>query len=72
MLKKKKIPARAGFKEIEHPSDIGLRFSGRSIEELFENAGLGMFSVMTDIGKAGSLCKIDLKLSEGSETPKIC
>ena len=52
MLKKKKIPAGAGFKEIEHPSDIGLRFWGRSIEELFENAGLGMFSVMTDIGSS--------------------
>ena len=36
------------FEEFEHGADIGLRVRGRTIEELFENAGRGMIELMLD------------------------
>jgi len=35
-----------GFKEIEHSGDAGLEIEGRSIEELFRNAALGLFGLL--------------------------
>ena len=37
------------YRYIEHLSDIGLEFYGNTIEELFENAGVGMFSIICDL-----------------------
>lgn len=34
------------FTILEHPSDIGLQASGRTLDELFQNAARGMFSIM--------------------------
>jgi SHS2 domain-containing protein len=51
------------FEEIDHASDIGIRFTGRSIEELFENAAAGMFSMITDIKKVKKSRKMEIKLS---------
>ena len=39
--------ARA-YEQFDHPSDIGLRARGRSLEELFGNAALGMIELMLD------------------------
>jgi SHS2 domain-containing protein len=36
----------APFEEIEHAADVGLRARGRSMEELFANAALGMLSLV--------------------------
>jgi len=36
------------FKFIEHPSDVGLLVYGKDTKEIFENAALGMFSLMAD------------------------
>jgi len=44
---KKQIPLK--FEQISHTADIGLRIFGKDMKELFENAALGMFSVMADI-----------------------
>lgn len=41
------------YEQIEHLSDIGLKIYGNSLEELFENAAEGMFSIMCDINKVG-------------------
>jgi SHS2 domain-containing protein len=40
--------ANAPYEEFEHPADIGLRAKGRSLAELFENAGQGMIELMLD------------------------
>ncbi len=34
------------YKIIDHLSDIGIEFYGDTPEELFENAGKGMFSML--------------------------
>lgn len=39
---------RSGFNILEHPSDIGIAARGRSITEAFENAALGLMSIMVD------------------------
>ena len=38
----------AGFEPVEHTADIGLRVWGRSPNELFEQAALGMITLLTD------------------------
>ncbi len=38
-----------GYEFIEHLSDIGIEVKAGSPEELFENAALGMFSIMYDL-----------------------
>lgn len=36
------------FEELEHTADVALRIFGEDLEELFENAAWGMFSLLTD------------------------
>ncbi|MFA5809985.1 MAG: archease [Thermoleophilia bacterium] len=40
-----------GFEVIEHTADIGIRAFGNTEMEAFENAALGMFSLLCDIDK---------------------
>ena len=56
------------YVEIDHPSDIGLRFWGDSIGELFQNAGEGMFSLITDIRKVEPLINIHVRLKGESRS----
>ncbi len=37
------------FEAFEHTADIGLRAYGKSLEEAFENAAKGMFSIMIEL-----------------------
>jgi SHS2 domain-containing protein len=39
------------YEVIEHTADIGLRIYGRDLQELFRHAALGLFNLMTDVGK---------------------
>lgn len=50
------------FKVIEHTADIGIRVSGKTLEELFENAAYGMFAQLTDIDKVQPKEKITVKV----------
>ena len=34
---------------MDHTADVGIRAYGASLEELFENAAAGMFSLITDL-----------------------
>lgn len=58
-----------GYIQIEHPSDIGIRVYGNNLEELFENAAMGMFSLMCDLTKVRQLTrkKILVKNNDGNE-----
>ncbi len=37
-----------GFEPVEHTADVGLRVWGRTLEELFAQAGMGMASLLVD------------------------
>lgn len=37
------------FEELDHTADVGLRAYGETLDELFANAGAGMFSLITDL-----------------------
>ena len=37
------------IKYIEHPSDVGFEVYGDTLEELFVNAAIAMYSLMTDV-----------------------
>jgi len=36
------------FEELDHTADVGIRAYGATLEELFENAAAGMFSLIVD------------------------
>ncbi len=40
---------KIGFEQIDHTADVGIHSFGEDIEEAFEDAAKGMFSIMTDI-----------------------
>ncbi|HOK80093.1 MAG TPA: archease [bacterium] len=39
------------FEYLEHPADIAIRVYGRNLEELFENAALGLYDILSPYGK---------------------
>jgi len=45
---KERLPEQ-GFEFIDHTADAGLKAYGKTIEELFENAAAGMFSLITEL-----------------------
>lgn len=51
------------YRYIEHLSDIGLEFYGNTIEELFENSGAGMFSIICDLEMVRPLEKRSITIS---------
>jgi len=42
---------RDGFEIIDHTADVAIAAYGADIKRAFANVALGMFSIMTDIGK---------------------
>jgi SHS2 domain-containing protein len=42
---------KKSYRIIEHTADVGLKVRGRTFPELLENAALGFFDLMTDIGR---------------------
>jgi len=52
------------YRYIEHLSDIGLEFYGNTVEELFENAGAGMFSVICDLEMIRPLEKRNVSIKQ--------
>ena len=44
----------AKFELIDHTADVGVAAYGDSLEELFENAAMGMFSVIADAEKVSA------------------
>ncbi|MCL6472846.1 MAG: archease [Firmicutes bacterium] len=43
------------FEVLEHTADVGLRSYGNTLKEVFENAAIGMFSLITDLENVKSV-----------------
>ncbi|MES0341757.1 MAG: archease [Candidatus Humimicrobiaceae bacterium] len=54
---------KSGFKRVEHLSDTGIEFYGNSPERLFENAAMGMFSIIIDQDSVVSRDKIRISIA---------
>jgi SHS2 domain-containing protein len=53
---------KPGFKRIEHLSDTGIEFYGNRLEKLFENAAVGMFSIIIDMDSVARKDKIEVNI----------
>jgi SHS2 domain-containing protein len=51
-----------GFELVDHTADIGLRVWGPTAEDVFEEAGRGLFSLVCDPLHVGELETLDLEL----------
>ncbi len=51
------------YKIIDHPSDIGIEFYGNTLEELFESAAEGMFSIICDLGFVKPLERRNIRIT---------
>ena len=56
------------FKVLDHTADVGLRVYGRDLKELFENAGIGLFSLITDLRKVR--CQVEKQIEIWRENPE--
>jgi len=43
------------FEVFEHTADVGIRAFGKDLNEAFENAAIGMFSILTDVEKVENI-----------------
>lgn len=48
------------FEIVDHTADISIKAYGKSLKELFENAALGMFSILADL--EGITTSMELKI----------
>ncbi len=55
-----------GWRQLEHTADLRMEFSGRTREELFLNAALGLTSVLAPESSREGLERIEVKL-EGDD-----
>jgi SHS2 domain-containing protein len=53
---------KPNYSFIDHLSDIGIEVKASSPEELFENAALGMFSIMYDLKGVGAKEKVEVSV----------
>jgi SHS2 domain-containing protein len=52
------------YEVIEHTADIGLRIYGKDLKELFINAAMGLFSLITDLSKVRLTKSISVNITE--------
>jgi SHS2 domain-containing protein len=58
-----------GFEIIDHTADIGIVAYGAGMEEVFSNAALALFSLITDPESVGERLHLDVRVSaEGSDS----
>jgi SHS2 domain-containing protein len=58
------------YEVLPHTADKGIKAYGRDREELFENAALGMFSLMADISKYTCVDGFEIEV-HASDTPEL-
>jgi len=49
-----------GFKHLEHTADVLIEARGRTLEEAFEQAGIGVYEVITDTSSIRPSRRVDL------------
>jgi SHS2 domain-containing protein len=54
--------ADSRFKPIDHPSDVGIIAFGKTRQEIFENAALGMFSLMAELKDISPKERLEIKV----------
>ena len=54
------------YRVIDVAGDVGLRVEGRTLEECFVNAGLGLYSLITDLDQIKQKKQIEIEISEES------
>jgi SHS2 domain-containing protein len=54
--------AGSRFKQIDHPSDVGIIAYGKEPKELFENAAFGLFSLLANLEAVSPKQLISLKI----------
>lgn len=52
------------YRLIEHTADIGLVAYGNTLKEAYENAGIGLFSILTDLKKLREAESRTIELNE--------
>ena len=60
----------SGFRHLDHISEAYIEAYGRNLEEAFENAGKGMFDVMTDVAKVEPKEAVDVEV-EGEDKQSL-
>ncbi len=55
-----------GFEILDISGDVGLRVHGRSLEELFSNSALGLYSLVTDLSGVKPTESVDIKVNRES------
>jgi len=55
-----------GFEILDISGDVGLRVQGRSLEELFINSALGLYSLVTDLSGVEPADSVDIKVNRES------
>eukprot|EP00039_Didymoeca_costata_P012424 m.179534 g.179534 ORF g.179534 m.179534 type:complete len:151 (-) comp15478_c0_seq6:5925-6377(-) len=64
------IPKDAKFEYLDHTADVQIHSWGDSLEESFEQAVLGMFGYMTDIGSVDEVTRIEFEV-EGHDLESL-
>ena len=59
----RKMEGCPGFKHLEHTADVLIEASGRTLEEAFEQAGLGVYEVVTDTSNVQPKVRIDIDIT---------
>jgi SHS2 domain-containing protein len=60
-MKNKKIK----FEVVEHTADIGIKVYGKNLQQLYENAAYGMFSLLLDLEKVRPDKKLKISVEGG-------
>jgi SHS2 domain-containing protein len=49
------------FEVLEHTADIGIQAFGKDLNQVFENAAMGMFNIITDLDKVEKVGEYKIK-----------
>ena len=58
------------YEEIEHTADVGIRAHGKSLDELFQNAAEGMFSLIVDLEAVRRVGEVEIRL-QAEDVPTL-
>ena len=56
------------YEQIAHTADVGIAAFGKSMDELFENAAAGMFSLITDLRRVRTIGQYEVRMK--ADTPE--